>query len=67
MNKEIQPVFVVRLKKKGLKPYTWEFKNMSLNKVKKLISDYVKSGFHDSFWTICESGIEIKRFKYLQN
>lgn len=67
MTKKMHSVFLVRLKKKGLKPYTWVFENMSFNKVSKLISDYAKSGFHDCFWTICESGIEIKRYKYIQN
>lgn len=66
MNKMVQSVFVVRLKKKGFKPVVWVFENLTIRKVHNLISGYIESQFHDCFWTICENGIEIKRYKYIQ-
>lgn len=59
-------VFVVRLKKRGLRPYVWRISGKSLAKVRSIIIDFVNTSHHDCFWTICDqTGCEIRRYKHI--
>ncbi len=60
-NKFKDKEYVLRLKKKGCKVYTYRFKGKSLAKVCSYVKTFILESFHDIRWTICENCCEVKR------
>ena len=59
--------YVVRLKEKGRKIYTYYFKGKSLAKVRTYVRTFALQSFHDTRWTICEQGCEVERGRHIYN